>query len=377
MKKKKLGGKSWAMFCVMPALLFAIGFAMRVYGGDYTISSTVSYTHNVKYSYAGSLRNTYSIVVPSGYTAHLQVKREASDYAGYHEDKSKNQLSIYVNGSKPGWSKIDNGWYYLEKDFTSDANVSISCFTAPYFHREVKRTLVGSYWQVTYEDIYYTDYYAIYQYVLSVTYTKNPSPKPKTYNVAFNPNGGKLSGGNFKSKNGTTQTATLTMTYGRSAYNAGMRAVKSGYEFIGWWTASSGGSQIYDANGRYVPNSRCRTSSGTWRHQSNATLYARWRLEPHTVKFVPNGGKLSGANFGSKNGTSQTVVLSVSCGKGTYNAGMRATRSGCSFAGWWTAKSGGTRIYDANGRYVPNSACWTSAGKWRHHNNAALYAQWR
>jgi hypothetical protein len=55
-----------------------------------------------------------------------------------------------------------------------------------------------------------------------------------------------------------------------------MRATRSGYMFIGWWTATSGGSQIYDASGRFKPNSRCWTADGVWKHEGNAALYARW-----------------------------------------------------------------------------------------------------
>ena len=201
------------------------------------------------------------------------------------------------------------------------------------------------------------------------------APPASISNVGFNPNGGTLSGGNFGAKNGTAQTATLALTYGKGSYNSGMRATRgAGYAFNGFWTAASGGSQIYDANGKYVPNSLCWTSTGTWKHTGNAMLYAQWHT--HTVKFDPNGGTLSGGNFGAKNGTSQIASLQVTCGAGAYNSGMRATKGGVTFNGWWTATSGGSQIYDSNGKYVPNSRCWTADGKWKHHGNAALYARW-
>ena len=203
-----------------------------------------------------------------------------------------------------------------------------------------------------------------------------PPSAPSVSNVGFNPNGGTLSGGNFGAKNGTAQTATLTLTYGKSVYNAGMRATRTepGYAFNGFWTAASGGSQIYDANGKFVPNSLCWTASGTWKHTGNAMLYAQWHT--HTVKFNPNGGTLSGGNFGAKNGTSQVATLQVTCGAGSYSAGMRATQNGAAFNGWWTATSGGSQIYDANGKFVPGCRCWTADGKWQHHCNAVLYARW-
>ena len=67
----------------------------------------------------------------------------------------------------------------------------------------------------------------------------------------------------------------------------------------------------------------------------------------------------------------------VTCGKGSYSAGMRATKAGATFKGWWTAPvSGGSMQYDANGKFVPNSTCWDANGKWKHHGNATLYARW-
>jgi uncharacterized repeat protein (TIGR02543 family) len=214
-----------------------------------------------------------------------------------------------------------------------------------------------------------------YQNNLTIYAQWTQNSAASTSNVGFNPNGGTLSGGNFGSKNGTTQTATLTLTYGKGSYNSGMRAARgTGYSFNGFWTAASGGSQIYDANGKYVPNSLCWTSSGTWKHTGNAMLYAQWHT--HSVKFDPNGGTLSGGNFGAKNGTTQVASLQVTCGAGAYNSGMRATKSGSAFNGWWTAASGGSKQYDASGKFVANSTCWDANGKWKHHGNAALYAHW-
>jgi hypothetical protein len=172
--------------------------------------------------------------------------------------------------------------------------------------------------------------------------------------------------------------AQISVTCGKGSYNAGMRATRIGYAFQGWWTATSGGSMQYDANGRYIGGGRCWTADGKWQHHGNAALYARWAAdEPHTLRFDPNGGVLSGANFGSMEGESGVAQVSVACGKGSYSAGMRATKGGAAFKGWWTAKTGGSMQYDASGKFVPNSTCWDANGKWKHHSNAALYARWQ
>lgn len=247
------------------------------------------------------------------------------------------------------------GWYTATSGGTQVFNSSGKCVTGTaYWNSSGKWAYQGS-------------------LTIYAQWTQNSSAS--TSNVGFNPNGGTLSGGNFGAKNGTTQTATLVLTYGKGSYNSGMRAARgTGYAFNGFWTAASGGSQIYDANGKYVPNSLCWSSSGTWKHTGNAMLYAQWHT--HTVKFDPNGGTLNGGNFGAKNGTTQVASLQVTCGAGAYNSGMRATKSGSAFNGWWTAASGGSRQYDANGKFVANSTCWDANGKWKHHGNALLYARW-
>ena len=222
--------------------------------------------------------------------------------------------------------------------------------------------IVGSYWNSSKQWIYRGDVYLYAQWRENVP----------TYSLGLNPNGGTLNGTNFGAKNGTPQTATVRVIYGKTSYNAGMRATRSGYTFMGWWTAPSGGSKQYDANGKYVPNSICWTADGAWRHKSNAMLYARWT----TVTFNPTGGALNSGNFGVKNGTTQTANVALKFGASAYNAGMRATRSGYMFIGWWTAPSGGSQIYDASGRFKPNSRCWTADGVWKHEGNAALYARW-
>ena len=120
-----------------------------------------------------------------------------------------------------------------------------------------------------------------------------------TYKVTFNPNGGKVSPKTLsRAKNaklGTLPTPT-----------------RSGMAFMGWYTAKSGGTKI-TAN---------TTVTGA------VTYYAHWG---YTVKFDANGGKASKAskkvNAGSAVGTLPT-----------------ATKSKKVFSGWYTKKSGGTKV---------------------------------
>ena len=128
---------------------------------------------------------------------------------------------------------------------------------------------------------------------------------PKTYTVTFDPNGGSVS-----------QTSK-TVTYG-SAYGTLPTPTRNGYVFAGWHTAAVGGITV--------------TNATSVENASAHTLYAHW-VEPisYTVTFNPNGGSVST--------TSKTVTYGA-----TYGTLPSPTRIGYTFAGWYTASSGGTKV---------------------------------
>jgi hypothetical protein len=228
--------------------------------------------------------------------------------------------------------------------------------------------VIGSYWNSSKQWIYKGNVTLYAQWRAN-----NPS-----YTLTLNPNGGTLQGGNFGWADGTTYSADVTVTYGKSSYANLGRATMSGYTFTGWWTSPSGGTRVFDSNGNWIAGSYWNTSK-QWIYNGNLYLYAQWRAnapQTSTVTFNPNGGTLNSGNFGSRNGTTQTGSVRIAYGREAYNSGMRATRNGYMFMGWWTAASGGSQIYDASGRFKPNSRCWTSNGRWQHSGNAALYARW-
>ena len=110
------------------------------------------------------------------------------------------------------------------------------------------------------------------------------------------------------------------------------RPKREGYRFTGWFTDKVNGEQ--------------RTS---WTPTGDETVYAHWEKLPdvYTVTFDPNGGTCSAASVkvteGSAIGTLPTP-----------------TRSGYTFEGWYTAKSGGTKLTTA---WKPTAA-------------ATVYAHW-
>ena len=143
----------------------------------------------------------------------------------------------------------------------------------------------------------------------------------QTYTVTLNPNGG------------TCGTSTKTVTYGQ-AYGTMPVPTRKGYTFAGWWTAKTGGKKV--------------TASTICYASGNYTLYARW-TEGYTMTFNPNGGTVSPTTKVVKYGQQ-------------YGSLPTPTRAGYTFAGWWTAKTGGKQV-------TASTVCYASAGY-------TLYARW-
>lgn len=182
------------------------------------------------------------------------------------------------------------------------------------------------------------------------------------------------------------------------------KPTRSGYIFVGWFTAASGGTPVGGAGESYTPS-------------ANVTLYAQWG-KASTVTYNTNGGSCD-KDFEKYTGTALdlptptrdgywfigwydaaengNIVVSPYNPKGditlyaywqeaveytvTYNANggtcgtasatyqgaaltlPTPTRTGYTFNGWYTAASGGTKIGDAGASYIPDA-------------NTTLYAQW-
>jgi len=133
---------------------------------------------------------------------------------------------------------------------------------------------------------------------------------PKTYSVTFNANGG------------VTTTESKTVTFD-STYGDLPTPTYSGYRFLGWFTAATGGTEV--------------VSSTQVSLTSNQTLFAHW--EKTTVTVTLDAGK---GYFGSSDIKTKTIELDPN---GTYG---ELTRPNLDFSsdyyGYYTEKSGGTKI---------------------------------
>ena len=125
------------------------------------------------------------------------------------------------------------------------------------------------------------------------------------YKVTFNANGG--SGG-----------STVTVSY-NALLSAPGGVGRTGYTLTGWYR---------NANGSNPWN------FSTDRVTQDLTLYAGWSANTYTVTFNGNGGS---ASPGSK-----TVTYAS-----PYGSLASASRTGYTFAGWYTSASGGTLINDS------------------------------
>lgn len=69
---------------------------------------------------------------------------------------------------------------------------------------------------------------------------------------------------------------------------------KDGYTFRGWYTAKSGGVQVFDRNGSLKSNVEDFSSSKTWKKYENVTLYAKWGpIEAQSITLDREASKLN------------------------------------------------------------------------------------
>ena len=160
----------------------------------------------------------------------------------------------------------------------------------------------------------------------NVTYYAQWTATPRSYTATFNGNGG-----------GTPSPSTITKTYG-SELGTLPTCSRTGYTFLGWYTASSGGTKI----------------SSTTKITGTVTYYAQWSINSYTLTYNVNGGNAvspasKSVQYGSAYGTLPTPTK-FSDAEYTY-----------AFAGWYTAASGGTQV-TAN----------TTMGA----GNTTIYAHW-
>ena len=143
----------------------------------------------------------------------------------------------------------------------------------------------------------------------------------------------------------TASNATASTTLAPASTATFKATANTGYEFVGWYDAASGGNQL------------STSTTYTVKYDisfSEKTVYGRFRAKTYTVTLNASGGT---------GGTGSVTA--------TYNVAMplatMPTRNGYTFKGYYDATSGGTQYYKADG---------SSARTWNKAAASTLYAQW-
>lgn len=165
--------------------------------------------------------------------------------------------------------------------------------------------------------------------------------KANTYTLTLDPNGG------------TVSQSSFTLTYNSKDYYgiASWIPERKGYTFLGWYTAASGGTQVYNASGV------CTNEGTYWKdnkcvYAGSYTLYAHWQIIKYKVSFHANGGSGAPAEQEKTHGTPLTL------------SGTKPTRTGYTFLGWSTSSTATSAAYASGGSYTSDSA-------------VTLYAVWK
>ena len=165
--------------------------------------------------------------------------------------------------------------------------------------------------------------------------------EPNNYSIGFNSNNGSGTMTDQSFQYDTAQNLKVN-TFSRS-----------GYTFTGWNTVVDGSGSSYKDEESVI---NLTTSQG-----AKITLYAQWTANDQSINFDANGGSTDQTTISGK--TDSTVDLSKV---------KTATRDGYTFAGWYTAKSGGDKMPDS--LKVPNGgvtyyAQWTANEHSKTNNN--------
>lgn len=164
---------------------------------------------------------------------------------------------------------------------------------------------------------------------------------PNTYSITFQADGASIyekywnyagSTGYTSSNAGSYSKYTLadsrkSPTYANAVYDSTLSVYtpipqRLGYTFVGWYSSTSGGVKVADANGSLVASATGFTGAiKQWQNANNITLYAQWSVNKYAVEYAMNGG--------TKGSTSPSTYTF-----GTTTTISDPTRNGYTFTGW-------------------------------------------
>ena len=173
-----------------------------------------------------------------------------------------------------------------------------------------------------------------------------------TYSVVFNKNAGRV-GHQDSEVSGTMANQSFTYDAAATALSANAYTL-AGYTFSGWAT-STNGAKVYN-DGASVRN-LTSVANGTF------NLYAVWTPNVYTIVFNANKPSRMSENP-SLNPATMNVTYDAAIGSSS-----KASVNGWTFNGYFTATSGGTKIFNADGTLNKPSAnnTWLkTTGAWKY-----------
>lgn len=168
-------------------------------------------------------------------------------------------------------------------------------------------------------------------YNVSKNQTLTAHFKAKTYAITLDKNGGNVSG-------------STTATYNSSALADYSAATRSGYVLTGYYTETSGGTKVIDAEGNLVASATGYTDGNAkWIKTDVATptLYAQWE-RVYTVTFDAT----------TNEGTCATASLTQAAKDASITL-PNASKEGNTFKGWFTTASGDVSAGIGGATYTP------------------------
>ena len=158
----------------------------------------------------------------------------------------------------------------------------------------------------------------------------------------------------------TSGTARISCTVAQ-AMPAITLPTRPGYKFDGYFSASSGGVRYYNADG---------SSARKWNKDQATTLYAHWtKKASHAVTLNKNNGMggTSTVYYWPDRGYTTSSTSTTVIASGSVLVSSLPTRAGYTFAGYYSAASGGTQYVDSSGKRTTSAPALTAAATWYAH----------
>jgi len=198
--------------------------------------------------------------------------------------------------------------------------------------------------------------------------------RANSYTVTIHPNSGSINVGDKNITKTSDGCAKFTVTYGSSSFYAlGVSGSKTGYTTTGIFDKTSGGIKVWNNGGYCLKDGKYWNSSNQWCYAGNVDLYFQWTPNHYKLTLNPNNGK-----FNSDNSTAaKTLSPDLIYDSGNWNniSYHSVSKTGYTLQGWYTAPSGGTKVYNANGSCT-NEGTYFVNNVYHYTNNLIVYAHW-